>query len=260
MKRTSFILAFILASFGVFSQIATNFNCNDCTGVNHNLFSELDSGNVVILCWVMPCSSCIPTTLTTYNVVHSFDATYPGRVHLYIVDDYANTSCSSLTSWCTANGFTNSTKFSNASIKISDYGTAAMPKVVVVGNYTHHVYYNANTNVNIGLLTTAITSALQDFSVGIKTPESKEITTIKTYPNPVNDQVSLAFSIGKSSSLAVSVYNYLGHQAVKTRKYEFDPGEHTISVNTSALENGIYYARFQTESGIKTAKFVVSHP
>jgi len=259
MKRILIILTIFLASFTSFSQTATNFNCNDCAGVNHNLFTELDSGNVIVLCWVMPCSSCVPTTLTSYNVVQSFSATYPGRVHIYIVDDYANTNCTSLNSWCNGNGFTNSTRFSNSSIKMSDYGSAGMPKVVVAGNYTHHVYYNANNNVNANLLSTAITTALQDFSVGIAEPVSREIETISTFPNPASDQVSLTFEIGKRETVSVTIYNYQAKQAVKTRKYEFEPGENTITINTSELENGVYVARFQTASGIQTAKFIVSH-
>jgi hypothetical protein len=259
MKRTLFILTIFLASLGAISQTATNFTCNDCAGVNHDLFTELGAGDVIVLCWVMPCSSCVPTTLTTYNVVQSFALSYPGRVHMYIVDDYANTSCTSLSSWCNSNGFTNSTRFSNASIKMADYGTAGMPKVVVVGNYSHHVYYNANNNVNPTTLSAAITTAIQDFSVGITEPASKEIGTVKSYPNPVADQISLTFSIEKTSKFSLAIFNYLAKQAIKPKTYEYDPGEHTITINTSGFENGIYFARFQTESGIKTTRFVVSH-
>ncbi len=259
MKQTFFILTIFLASFGVYSQTAVNFTCNDCAGVNHDLFTELDAGDVDVLCWVMPCSSCIPATLTTYNVVQSFALSYPGRVHIYIVDDYANTSCTSLSSWCNTNGFTNSTKFSNASIKISDYGTYGMPKIVVTGNYTHHVYYNANNNVNATTLSAAITTALQDFSVGIAEPLSAEPGAVKSFPNPVTNQVSLTFSLEKAGKVSVSVVNYLAQPALKTEKYEFNPGEQTITVNTSEFENGIYFVRLLTESGIKSTKFVVSH-
>ena len=54
MKGTLLILTTILASFGAFSQTATDFTCNDCAGSSHNLFSELDGGKVVVLVWVMP--------------------------------------------------------------------------------------------------------------------------------------------------------------------------------------------------------------
>ena len=259
MKQTIFILTIFLASLCAFSQTtATNFTCNDCAGVNHDLFTELGSGKVIILCWVMPCSSCIPGTLTTYNVVHSFDLTYPGRVKIYIVDDYANTSCTSLNGWCNSNGFPNSTKFSNASIKMSDYGASGMPKVVVVGNYTHNVYYSAINTVNAASLNTAILNALNDFSVGIEEPINQGIGTINSYPNPVTNEVSFSFSSEKSCSVSLTIFNSLAQQEIKPEKYKFGPGEQTLSINISEFKNGIYFARFQTDSGIKTAKFVVS--
>jgi hypothetical protein len=258
MKRTLYLLTFILASLGAFSQTAVNFTCNDCAGVNHDLFTELDAGNVVVLCWVMPCSSCIPATLTSYNVVQSFALTYPGRVHLYIVDDYGNTNCTSLTSWANGNGFTNAVKFSNSSIKMSDYGSIGMPKVVVVGNDTHHVYYNANNTVNATLLSNAITTALQDFSVGISEPASAGISMLKSYPNPADDQVTFTFSAEKKGSYSVTICDFLGKQSAKSESFVFEPGEHSVTVPTAALENGLYFGRIQSETGVKTTKFIIS--
>jgi len=187
MKAKLIILIILLASLGARSQSATNFTVNDCAGASHTLFNELDAGKVVILCWVMPCASCIGPSKTTYNVAQSYNITYPDRVKMYVCDDYANTSCSSLTSWCTSNGLINTTKFSNAAIKMSDYGSAGMPKIVVVGNYTHKVYYNANNSVNATLLNTAITTALEDFFVGTTEDAFKKINWC---PNPVVDQLT----------------------------------------------------------------------
>jgi hypothetical protein len=257
MKQTLIILILMIASFGAFSQTATNFICDDCSGVNHNLFNELDSGKVVILCWVMPCSSCIGTTLTTYNVCQSFTPTYPDRVKMYICDDYANTSCSSLNSWCNQNGFTNTNRFSNAAIKMSDYGTGGMPKVVVVGNYTHHVYYNAGNTVNITLLTNAITSALQDFSVGVAHPAL--VSEIKIYPNPADNQITLSFTSEKSGSCELTLFNNTSVRVSKPRSFILKQGENTVTISTEDLKNGIYFAQLKTDSGIMKTKFVVSH-
>jgi len=257
MKTKLLVLIILLASFGVQSQTATNFICNDCTGLSHNLFNELDSGKVVILCWVMPCSSCIGPTKTTYNVAQSFEGSFPDRVKMYVCDDLANTSCSSLNSWCAQNGLTHTTRFSNADIKMSDYGSAGMPKVVVVGNYTHHVYYNANNAVNITLLTNAITSALEDFSVGISDPTM--VNDIKIYPNPADNQVSLSFSSEKSGSCELAIFNNLAVQVCQPKYLDLKQGENIINVTTEELINGIYFAHLKTDTGIKKAKFVVSH-
>jgi hypothetical protein len=99
---------------------------------------------------------------------------------------------------------------------------------------------------------------LQDFSVGIAEPLSEDPGVVKSFPNPVTDQVSLTFSLEKAGKVSLSVVNYLAQPALKTEKYEFNPGEQTITVNTSEFENGIYFVRLLTESGIKSTKFVVS--
>jgi len=257
MKKILLILSIVFAFFGAISQTASNFNCNDCTNANHNLFDELDAGNVVILCWVMPCGSCVGPTLTTYNVVQSFATSNPGRVRMYIVDDYANTSCTSLTSWCNSNGFANTTKFSNAAIKMTDYGTAGMPKIVVVGNTSHHVYYNSNNTVNATALSNAITAALQDFGVGLGEPNN--LKAISTYPNPSNNELNLSILLEKSSTVLVTVIDNTTKQVLQPQSHFLSSGEQTFSINTSSLKNGIYFVRLQTEDGITTHKFVVSH-
>jgi hypothetical protein len=257
MKTSLIIFLTILASYGAFSQTATNFICNDCDGVSHNLFEELDEGKVVILCWVMPCASCIGPTKTTYNVAQSFTLTHPGRVKMYVCDDFANTNCSSLNSWCNQNGLANTTRFSNSAIKMSDYGSNGMPKVVVIGNYTHQVYYNANNTVNITLLTNAIATALEDFSVSISDPAL--VDDIKIYPNPADNQVSLNFTSQKSGSCELTFFNTLAIQVSPSNYFDLKQGENTISVSTKELKNGIYFAHLKTDSGVKKAKFVVSH-
>lgn len=55
MKKSLLLCVSILFSVLLFSQTtATNFTVDDCNGVTHDLFTELDEGKVVIIAWVMP--------------------------------------------------------------------------------------------------------------------------------------------------------------------------------------------------------------
>src|SRR6185436_8668613 len=132
MKKSVLLTALCMMHFAPFAQTAVDFTANDCDGNSHNLFSELNSGKVIVLCWVMPCGACTGPSLTTLNVVNSYSATNPNTVFMYIVDDYANTSCTSLDSWRNHEGLGSAKSFSNASINMADYGAAGMPKVVVI--------------------------------------------------------------------------------------------------------------------------------
>ena len=140
---------------------ATDFTTNDCNGVNHNLFDSLDAGNVIVISWVMPDIASATYSAPAYNAVHSFSTSHPGRVHFYIADDYANTTCANLINFGNYFNMPNSTFFSSADISMSDYGTNGMPKVVVLGGDSHTVYYNQNDNqINFNDVQTAIANAL----------------------------------------------------------------------------------------------------
>src|SRR5690606_34972739 len=110
------ILIWLLMCYCCFTNAqstATNFNCNDCEGENHDLFDELDAGHVVVIVWVMPCATCINGALSAQTEVQNALMKRPGEVKFFLVDDYATTSCKSLKTWCTQNSITEATVFSN---------------------------------------------------------------------------------------------------------------------------------------------------
>src|SRR5688500_514663 len=124
MKRTIFsFIGIVMAGLCMAQATATNFNANDCNGTNHDLFTDLDNGKVVVLCWVMPCVTCINPALTAQTEAKNAETANPGKVLYYVADDYANTTCATLVNWCNNNGINKATLFSNSTIKMTDYGT-----------------------------------------------------------------------------------------------------------------------------------------
>ena len=93
------LLVLFVSNVSFAQTTATDFTTNDCNGLSHHLFDELDNGNVIVISWVMPCSPCATYSLPAYSAVQSFATSHPGQVHFYMADDYANTSCSSLSGW-----------------------------------------------------------------------------------------------------------------------------------------------------------------
>ena len=117
MKNFLLFILLSLINIGITLGQATDFTTDDCNGVTHNLFDSLDAGNVIVIAWVMPCSPCATYSMPAYSAVQSFSSSHPGRVHFYMADDYANTSCSSLSSWGNNYNMPNSTFFFNISYK-----------------------------------------------------------------------------------------------------------------------------------------------
>ena len=113
-----------------------------------------------------------------------------------MVDDYANTNCNSLNNWANNNNINPASVFSNAAIKMSDYGSPGMPKVVVVGDVNHAVFYNANNSVNATALQEAINTAITSTTTGVA-EDKAAFSSVEFFPNPSSTSSSIVFSLDK---------------------------------------------------------------
>jgi len=258
MRKIIFFITILFISIYGTAQIAPNFTSNDCSGTNTDLYTQLDAGKVIVICWVMPCSSCIPATKTSYNVVQSFQTSNPNKVLFYLCDDYGDTPCASINSW--ANGISvpasaSSLRFSNAAINMANYGSTGMPKITVIGGSSHNIYYNVNSTVNGTALQEAITTALN--ATGVE--EMATITSdINLFPNPVNSMLHITFTIEKQTTINFEIYDILG-QKVYTNIDKFTKGINKLEINTTKFNNGIYFVKIANAESTKTLKFNVSH-
>ncbi|MFH1001354.1 MAG: T9SS type A sorting domain-containing protein [Bacteroidota bacterium] len=258
MKKLILVSFFALMFSISFAQTAVNFNCNDCAGANHDLFTELDEGKVIVICWVMPCSACVGPSLTTSNVVRSFATTHPDKVIMYLVDDYANTNCNSINSWANSNGILPAAMFSNSSIKMEDYGSTGMPKVVVVGDVNHAVFYNANNSVNASALQSAINAAIDATITGVPEDFGKS-SSVEIFPNPSNISASLVFSLEKPSVVKVEIHDQLGREVSEMYFPSLPQGENKIDISTAGLSNGVYFIKLTEGTRSRMIKIAVAH-
>jgi hypothetical protein len=252
------ILSILLLMFvsGAYSQTASNFTVKDCAGKMHDLYSELDSGKVVVINWVMPCGACVPASLTTFSVVQDYQLTNPDKVRYYLVDDLANTSCSSLNSWAAINHINPPASFSDAAIDMLDYGTQAMPKVVVLAGGNHHVFMVADAVLEAADLQASINAALVTAAI----PETeKENRWIRITPNPAKDKAELKIKAGLNSLITVRLFTPDGgdlgiiYQGIPTY------GESQISIDLSQYTPGIYFVRVNNTERTETIKLTLQH-
>jgi hypothetical protein len=263
MKQISLILSALC--FGIFTSFAQttapDFTATDCSSVSHNLFTELNSGKVVVLVWVMPCGNCISDAKAGYDAVQSFATSYPGKVLYWMSDDAGNTTCSSLSGWASTNsiGATGLTLFGNAgpAIDEANYGGSGMPHVVVIGGTDHHIYYNQKNGSNDGTaITNAITQALAATGVSIVTPSNQEL---KLFPNPSKDKISVSYNLAQTTIVNIDIYDVFGKK-IKTIYPSMQlSGPHTIDVNfDSKLANGIYVLKLNTDYSSQAVNFTIA--
>lgn len=237
------------------AQTATDFTATDCNSNSHNLFSELDAGKVIVLVWVMPCINCVAPSLSTSNVVQSFQSTYPGRVFFYLVKDIGTTTCSSLTSWAANNGIIPSATFNSRVANMSDYGVGAMPKTAVLGGSNHSVFYVADGNVDVTSLQNAINAALA--ATGIN-GLSNDALSVNIFPNPATNKTTISFSLEKTSDVKIELFNIEGQLVKNIMDGKLASGDNEIKMDLSKIRAGVYFIKLSIEERSQIIKLVIA--
>jgi hypothetical protein len=244
----------------VFAQTtAADFTANDCNGVSHNLYSELNSGKVVVFVWVMPCSACASDSKGSYDAAQSFASTHPGKVVYMISDDNGSTSCANLASWATANGVgSNAILMNNTGnvINEANYGGSGMPHVAVFAGADHKIYYNQkNGSGSQAAIQTAISTALAA-TTGIQ--PVKTGNALSLYPNPVVDAVSVSYTLRSPATVSIEIYDIKGSR-VQTEEFQGNTGDQTRFLKLhNDLNDGYYLLKLNAEGYTSVAGFTVA--
>ncbi len=245
----------ICGSFFAEAQTAVNFNCNDCASNNHDLFTELNAGKVVVICWVMPCNVCISGATAAQNAVLSYSNSNPGQISYYMADDYANSSCATIQSWATTNSITIATLFSNAAVNMNGYGAAGMPKVIVVGGNSHTVFYNQNGGaITLAGIQGGISAALA--ATAVKENSADNYKAIIS-PNPASNEISLSYELKQSENVSIQIYNLIGEK-VRSIENVSTTGKNEMKINVEGLSNGAYFLRINNGKKTDNVRFVIS--
>lgn len=250
-------VAFLFNSTISKAQTAVDFTANDCSSTNHNLFTELDAGKIIVLCWVMPCGSCTAPALSAYTEVQNYAISNPGVVKFYVVDDYANTSCATLTSWSNTNGImAPDAIFSNSSIDMADYGTVGMPKTVILGGVSHAVLFNQNNSLQVNNFNAAIAGALS--TNAIVEPANYNMELVIS-PNPsLNNVTKITYTLNDLAIIQIDLVNSLGQKVKSIINEKQQIGEHEILLNTVSIPSGIYTVVMRNGNYLTIQKLIIS--
>lgn len=250
------IAVFLLLIKPGVSQNAPNFNVPDCLGVNYELYANLDAGKIVVIGWTMPCNACILPLLTTYNVVQSYQNSYPGVVQMLLADDYANSPCNIVQVWANSNGLVNTRRFSNQAIKMMDYGSNGMPKIVVIGA-DRKVYYNADDQVDHNKLIEGIDQAIESLTTSVPqlSPDQK---VLNIYPNPVNDETIVSIRLDAPGEIVLSVLNMAGQEKSILFQGRAHHKDISLDAELHGLMPGMYLLQLRFDSNIIVKKFNVA--
>ncbi len=93
-----------------------------------------------------------------------------------------------------------------------------------------------------------------------KTTSVENITsndiTIKPYPNPFSNVLTIAISLPEASSLYIKLYDITGRVVHQIDNAKYNKGNHQFDINTSNLPPGFYTLTLQTEKGMYSHKVI----
>ena len=245
MKATARFLLFHLLILVVLQsgaqEYAIDFTRTDCKGVEHQLFSELDSGKVIILDFVMlGCSPCFWATRDLDTIVKAFESTHPGRVKIYSFSYEDTHTCEQMFDWRTAGGFTDVTLFTQGAEMVGYYGGMGMPSIVVTGSSLHKVFYNG-----YGYFPTddsLITAAIENALIYDQSGENELIahSGFKIFPTLFSDRLYVEADENLAGSI-ILFYDSFGRKLMSATI----PSTGKITISTSGLSKGLYFARIK---------------
>ena len=107
------------------------------------------------------------------------------------------------------------------------------------------------------------TSNNNDFEVKGNTVTPKTVSIdnssreleVKTFPNPVSDQLNIALSLENSTFVSVEIYNLAG-QKIMSNNYDLQAGSQTIRINLNELAKGSYILKITNANGAHTQQLI----
>ena len=86
--------------------------------------------------------------------------------------------------------------------------------------------------------------------------ELPETVALKNFPNPFTSLTILAYTLPEKSEVQAALYSVDGKLVSNLLQTVQNAGQHRYEVNTSSLEKGIYFCRFQVDGAEQTLKWV----
>ena len=264
--RTKLLSLILLLNLGLNKTInaqtpdtAYDFHMDDCNGKMHHLFSELDSGNVVVMeFFMLSCSPCIVAGKSLDAMVTPLKSKYGEKVRFYQIGFTKSYTCTQIKNWVSTNGFANSVPFDSGDVQVAYYGGMGMPTVAVVAGKAHKVLF---TTMDYKPTTdTAIISAdIHTFfnPMGIQT-NGDISSSVSVYPNPASNIFTLNLKLEKSGTLNLRLTNLQGQTVFETPAENLKPGVWNKAITLPELKPGTYFlnGKFGEQSFTKKVTIV----
>jgi hypothetical protein len=260
LSKITILTSFVFAFNSSFSQLAMDFNTNDCNGNPVHLFSDLDAGKAVVLFYYMPnCGSCPPHATEIQTMTNHINANYPGMVKGYSYPYQDVTDCVYSASWVVDNNLPFFTPMNNGATSLAYYGEFAMPTIVLLGGSDHSVMhlYDQGFDVSDTVLMRNLILDLIDPAQANTVKLDKNSTSLEVYPNPSSEVLNVKFDLKEVSKVSFELIDLTGRKLFSQNEVEVKNGSKEI--NVSEIPNGSYILKIKINGNWTNQKVSVKH-
>ena len=85
------------------------------------------------------------------------------------------------------------------------------------------------------------------------------IYSLNNFPNPLNNNTTIQFSLPAASSALLEVYNAFGQKVTTLLNERLPQGTHEVNVDMSRWRDGIYFYRLAVDGYAETHRMTVMH-
>ncbi len=94
--------------------------------------------------------------------------------------------------------------------------------------------------------------------VGVSTNEAPVANSMKVFPNPVADQMTVEFDLEETENIEITVYNALGQEVRSLGQTTYTAGTQIVNINAADFETGMYLVTLRGADFATSRKFTVS--
>jgi hypothetical protein len=130
---------------------------------------------------------------------------------------------------------------------------------------TYDMVLNVTAYTTLGFFVLPVPQSFGGYSitinannVGLAEMGLEALSNVRTVPNPANSSLRVEFTLGRSTSGRVLLFNLVGEE-VANQRFTGRQGLNVVPMNVEQLENGIYLYKVQAGGKTFTGRVVVDH-
>ncbi len=116
---------------------------------------------------------------------------------------------------------------------------------------------NADTDPSTHYFLKGVSFQESDFVTNPGVHENNALADVQNYPNPCKDYTKIEVNLTKAANLSVELFNMMGQKVMEINKGIGSTGINHITLNTSKLQNGVYFYTVKAGNNSITKKLIV---